>query len=85
MLEGKTTIIHEELIDLSSVDFTDEEGFFFHCTTGGAIKYCAFKDADADFVTKTFDASDSYIRPVFARKIFKTGTAASGIYAGKAI
>jgi hypothetical protein len=85
MLEAKQNIVHEEAVDLSSTDFVDEEGFFFHTTAGGNIKYCAKNDTDAAAVTKTFDATDSYTRPVMARKIFKTGTTATGIYAGKAI
>lgn len=86
MLEGKSTIVHEELISLASTDFVDELGFFFHSTAGGDIKYCAFNDkADGAAVTKTFTASDTYNSPVLARKIFKTGTNATGIYAGKGI
>jgi len=86
MLEAKQNIVHEEAVSLASADFIDEEGFFFHCTTGGDIKYCAFNDkADAAAVTKTFAASDSYSNPVRVRKIFKVGTTATGIYAGKAI
>ena len=87
MIEGKTTIVHEQLISLASVDFafTNGEGFFFHSTDGGAIKYTPFNDINANAVTKTFNASDVYNNPVLAKKIFKTGTTATVIYVGTAI
>lgn len=85
MKEAKLAIVHEEAVSLASTDFTDEEGFYFHTTAGGAIKYCALNDADGAAVTKTFDASDTYNIPIIARKIFKTGTDATGIYAGKGV
>lgn len=85
MIEAKANILHEALIDVSSADYVNEEGFFFHTTVGGAIKYCAKNDADAAAVTKTFSASDVFNNPVVARKIFHTGTDATGIYIGTGI
>lgn len=85
MITGKTTIVHEKLISLASTDYTNEDGFFFHTVDGGIIKYCAKNDVDANYVTKTFNASDVFNNPVMARKIFKTGTSATNIYIGTAI
>jgi hypothetical protein len=85
-MDAKGNILHEELISLASTDYVDEEGFFFHATTGGPVKYCALSDkSDAAAVTKTFASPDIYNNPVLVRKIFKTGTSATGIYAGKGI
>ena len=83
MQEGKTTIVHEALISLASIDYTDETGFFFHTVDGGVIKYCPLNCANANYVTKTFAASETFNNPVLARKIFKTGTNATNIYIGK--
>ena len=85
MIEGKNAIAHEKLISLASTDYTDEGGFYFHTVDGGVIKYCAIEDADANYVSKTFNASDVYNNPVIARKIFKVGTTATNIYAGVGI
>ena len=87
MTEGKTTIVHEELISLASTDFTKNsgEGFFFHTIDGGAIKYTPLNDSDANAVTKTFNASDVYNNAVMAKKIFRIGTTATNIYIGTAV
>lgn len=85
MIEGKNNIVTKKLIDVSEADFTDEEGFFFHTTVGGAVKYCCINDADEDAVTITFDASDTFINCEVWRKIFSSGTTATGIYIGKGI
>ena len=93
MTEGGTTIIKEKLIDVSSLDYVNEEGFFFHTTAGGIIKYCAKNDpdgvspqaVDVNAMTKTFNASDVFNNPVMARKIFSATTTATGIYIGIAV
>jgi hypothetical protein len=81
-MDSKANILSEKLISLASTDYTNEKGFFFHTTAGGAIKYCAKNDPDAGAVTKTFAASETFNNPILARKIFKTGTDATGIYVG---
>jgi len=78
-------IVNDKAISLASIDYTDESGFFFHCTGDGNIKYCAMDNTDAEAVTKAFTASETFNNPIFARKIFKIGTTATGIYVGKAI
>lgn len=75
-------IISQKLIDVSSVDFTDENGFFFRCQTAGNIKHCALNDTDNLAVIDTFDASPKFDNPEVCRKIFKTGTTAALIYVG---
>jgi hypothetical protein len=78
-------IVSEKSIDVSSNNYTDESGFFFHATGAGNIKYCALNDADANAVTKAFAASETFNNPIKARKIFASGTTATGLYVGKAI
>jgi len=80
-------INREVLIDtiLTSTDYEDKQGFFFHTTVGGAIKYLPKLNGDSETITKTFEASDIYNNCVEARKIFKTDTAATGIYVGKGV
>jgi hypothetical protein len=75
-------ITRQKLIDLSSIDFEDKDGFFFRCQTAGNIKYCAWNDTDGLAVTDAFDASSKFDNPIICRKIFKTGTTATGIYVG---
>lgn len=79
-------ITHQVTIDVSEEDYVNENGFYFHCTTAGDVKYCAYDDKDdADAVTKTFEARATFtdIEPVFCRKIFSSGTTASGIIVGR--
>jgi hypothetical protein len=90
MLQGKSNIVHEQLIDSvlsggSDFALTNSEPFFFHTTVGGAIKYTPANDTDANAVTKTLNASDIYNSPVMAKKIFHTGTTATGVWIGSAI
>ncbi len=73
----------QQAVDVSAVDHTDEQGFFFRCTTAGNIKYCALNNADAEAVTDTFEASPKFDNVLFARKIFASGTTATGIVIGK--
>lgn len=72
----------QQSIDVSADDKTDEQGFFFRCTTAGNIKYCAIGNADADAITEAFDASTKF-EEIFTRKIFASGTTATGIIIGK--
>lgn len=79
-------IRHQSLIDLTTVDYVDEHGFFFRCQGAGNIKYCAVANKlDTEAVTDTFDASPKFDNVLLARKIFRTGTTATGIYVGKSI
>ena len=78
-----SNIVSDRLIDVSAVDYEDGSGFFFHATGAGDIKYLAANDAIA--VTKTFAASETYNNPILAKKIFSSGTTATGIYVGRAI
>lgn len=75
----------QKLISLTSTDYVDEQGFFFRCTGAGNIKYTLVNNADAEAVTEAFDASNKFDAPLFAKKIFKSGTTATGIYVGKSL
>ena len=74
-------IIREVPVVLTSVDFTDENGFFIRASTDGNIKYCPVGNGDAEAITKTVDATAYFIDPVLCRKVFKIGTTAT-VYAG---
>jgi len=76
-------ITHKELIDVSENDYTDESGFFFHTTGGGDVKYCLINDVDDNAVTITLSAQETFTLPELCRKIFSSGTTATGIYVGK--
>lgn len=78
-------IVSQKSIDVSAADYTDESGFFFHTTAGGNVKYCCIGDADAAAVTKTYTAQETFVLPDKVRKIFASGTTATGLYVGKAI
>jgi len=67
-------ITRELEIDLSSGDFTDENGFFIRSGTGGIIKYCPVGNVDTEAITKTIAASAYFIDPVICRKVFKLVT-----------
>lgn len=82
MKTGVLMITHKELIDVSESDYTNENGFFFHVTGKGAVKYCLLNDADAAAVTITFSAQETFVLPELCRKIFSSGTTATGIYIG---
>lgn len=83
-MESGFNIIEEYLIDVSENDFSDSiRGFFFHTTVGGVIKYLPLGNkADANAITKTFEASESYNNTIIAKKIFSADTTATGIYIG---
>lgn len=82
---ASSNIVSQKLIDVSAEDYEDGSGFFFHTTAGGNVKYCSLDDADADAVTKTYSAQETFILPEKVRKIFSSGTTATGIYVGRAI
>ena len=84
-MESGFNIIKEALIDVSTVDYEDAHGFFFHTTVGGDIKYVPLgnTDAGAGIITKTFEASDSFNVTTIAKKIYSADTTATGIYVGK--
>jgi hypothetical protein len=74
-------ITREVAVSVASIDFTDENGFFIRSGAGN-IKYCPLGNSDAEAITKTVDGSVIFNDPVICRKIFKTGTTATGIYVG---
>jgi hypothetical protein len=67
-------ITRELPLDLSSGDFTDENGFFIRSGSGGVIKYCPVGNVDAEAITKTVIASAYFNDPVICRKVFKLVT-----------
>lgn len=73
-LNAKGNITREKLIDLSSGDFTDENGFFIRSGSGGVIKYCPVGNEDSEAITKTVEASAIFVDPVICRKVFKLVT-----------
>lgn len=75
-------------IDLSEGDFTDENGFFIRCDSGGSIKYCPVGNEDSEAIIKTVEASVYFEDPEICRKIFATGAgspSATDIYVGYGI
>jgi hypothetical protein len=81
----QSNITVERTISLASTDFFDKQGFFFRATGAGNIKYDPLDNDDGDFVTKAVDASQYFNDCVMAKKIYKVGTTATGIYIGKGI
>jgi hypothetical protein len=77
-------IIREVPIDLSSGDFTDENGFFIRADADGIIKYCPLNNkSDAEAITKTVYGSPYFIDPVLCRKVFRLVTTPdTELYAG---
>jgi hypothetical protein len=79
------TIMHQEAVSVASEDYVNENGFYFYCTTGGNVAFCAFNDkTDAEALTKTIASGATFMdaEPVYCRKILHTGTTASGIIIG---
>lgn len=83
-MESVFNIISEKLIDVSSVDYESNEGFFFHTIDGGAIKYVPVGNIDSGtgIITKTFLPSDTFNIPIEVKKIYADGTTATNIYVG---
>jgi len=81
---GLMNIVYEKAIDLSSGDFTDENGFFVRSGTDGILKYCPLNNkTDAEAITKTIEASSYFIDPVICRKVFRLVTTPdTTLYAG---
>lgn len=79
-----SNITREVHLDLSSGDFTDENGFFIRTAVDGVIKYCPVGNlTDAEAITKTVSASPYFIDPVKCRKVFRLVTTPdSDIYIG---
>jgi len=68
---GMMNITREVHLDLSSGDFTDENGFFIRTAVDGVIKYCPVGNADSEAITKTVSASPYFIDNVKCRKVFQ--------------
>ena len=81
---GLNNIIYEKLIDLSTGDFTDENGFFVRAGSDGIIKYCPLNcKTDAESITKTVTGTPYFIDPVICRKVFRLVTSPdTALYAG---
>ena len=77
-------ILREVPIDLSTGDFTDENGFFVRAAADGVIKYCPMNNkSDAEAITKTVTATPYFIDPVLCRKVFRLVTSPdTALYAG---
>lgn len=71
----------EIAVDVSSVDYEDEHGFFVRSGAGN-ICYVPVGNEDTETVTKTVEAQVYFVDPVLVKKILKTGTTATGIYIG---
>ena len=76
-------IIREKLIDVSSVDFENNQGFFFRSKDGGAIAYVPFDQDESVIIT--VDADEYFNDCRLAKKILKTGTSATNIYIGQGV
>jgi hypothetical protein len=88
MLQG--IIFREKLISASSTttmaaDYEDTGGFYFRCKGAGDVAYVPINNAVSEVVIATFEATESWkdAAPVYCRNILKTGTTATGIYAGE--
>lgn len=80
---GLMNIIREVPIDLSSGDFTDENGFFLRSDAGATISYCPKNNLDSEAISKTLPASEKFDDPVICRKVFATGSPLpDDLYAG---
>jgi hypothetical protein len=72
---GLMNIVYEKAIDLSSGDFTDENGFFLRSNVDAVVKYCPMNNkTDAEAITKTIEASAYFVDPVIMRKVFRLTT-----------
>ncbi len=78
-------ITREVLISLASVDYEDEQGFFFRCTGDGNINYVPKDNADSENIIGEFTADPTFNNKQFCRKILKASTTATGIYVGKTL
>ena len=79
-------ITREVHLDLSSGDFTDDNGFFIRTAVDGVIKYCPVGNEDSEAITKTVTASPYFIDPVICRKVFRLVTSPdTDIYIGYGI
>jgi hypothetical protein len=76
-------IIREKLIDVSSVDFENNQGFFFRSKDGGDIAYVPFDQDESVIIT--VDADEYFNDCRLAKKILKTGTSATNIYIGQGV
>ena len=78
-------ILREVAVDVSSVDYESTEPFFIRSGAGDICYLPWLNDGDvspAESVTKTVEAQVYFIDPVLCKKIYKTGTSATGIYVG---
>jgi len=81
---GLLNIIYEKAIDLSTGDFTDENGFFLRSNVDARVKYCPKNNmTDAEAITKTITANPYFVDPVLMRKVFRLTTSPDAeFYAG---
>lgn len=69
-------------VSLAATDFTSSQPFFIRSAVGGVVKYLPVGNAENSPITKTIDASAVFQDPELCKKIFRTGTSATEIYAG---
>jgi hypothetical protein len=81
----QSNIINEHAISLASTDYEDKQGFFFRAATGGTIKYDPVGNDDGDYIEFTADSSQYFNDCRVAKKIYRVGTTATGLYAGKGV
>ena len=80
---GMGNITREVHLDLSSGDFTDENGFFIRSAVDAVIKYLPVGNESNEPITKTVKASPYFIDPVRCKKVFRLITSPdSDIYIG---
>jgi len=69
-------------VSLATTDFESDKPFFIRSSAGGTIKYLPVGNPDTSPITKDIDPSAVFNDPELCKKIFKTGTTATGIFAG---
>ena len=79
---ANTNIVREKLVDVSSLNYTDESGFFVRVGGDGNLSYVPINNEYDQVITKAVEASAIFNDPVMVKRIVAATTTASNVYVG---
>jgi hypothetical protein len=79
---SQTNIVREIAVDVSSENYTDENGFFVRCGGDGNLSYVPVGNEFDQVITKAVDASAIFNDPVMVKRIVAATTTATLVHVG---
>jgi len=82
-----SNIVREKLVDVTTHDYVDEDGFFVRCGGEGTLVYVPVGNEDDEEITKEVQATPYFDDPVMVKRIVapklaQTKTTATLVHVG---